>query len=992
VGGEDGVLFVTAALFSAACGRVYHYTHSQGRAFLVGRLSERGIPQGCARRCLALSHSFLELSSWLPIAEEDANNWSILNFGDGSQEDCVTKSLLRGNQEGDVLAGALRLCRTARIFESQGARSRALLRSLFVVPEPLSATDGNTPETILSPISAHLPDAAATHEFTPTEGPRTGPHSSSTPVSSPTTLLKWGSAHFTTQTPPVSPGWGSGSGFLRGPMASATSGKDGKDGSGKEKAKTIPASKSITNLNTALALWTRTKGMCCWLLTNDLQPCRSAGSLQEHRLQHQSSSFSDSSESVTGECIGSRVVLMVRSATERRDAPFCLGSVSLLGNFLACPRCCRKLRAWQGTIIEALADVSKVFAGNSDVCRFTARALYYYFRSLEHLAQADLVRVEGASQGKGKKGRYTWAGNEIFCTQTRMRRRDTDPLINLTELERVERVASTLFSGGSEHEGVTAHLGLSPPSSGSAGRDGSFSSLKGGECIHPPPHSNDAAYTLKGEDIARSLADASASGDRAGMVALFEMIKTSDGCQLAWVSNALRTVFSVLVKCPAAGHPKAWAQTALEDRRPSLLLKLVNHLSPLVCANALQSLAYLSHCLHEQRVTGATRAIYLSGVMYSVVQTGLRGLMCVTAPAAHVVEVLSADPANVENMLEASNPTFSFITYLTSLGAKPLGCSSTISSYANPVTFKYVGVWQYPRYWQYPNTESVSNQNAGKRLCWTLPSLGHDDLLSILKQVVAAIRGQRETEGYFALSEGPRSAGSETFELSCTVGSTAFHETYPRGDFSGREVIPVQVEDKEGKIEGCVTQVAHRGQLAIYHISGITEEEKAVEEETLQDLAELAWGERGAAIYQTSQQLDLIPWEKDEVLLDKARNLGLLTLVNMGHACKSEAMVKKFVTIGGLDLLLSLVTKRRPPLDNTGLSCVGHALYEFVTAVSQVVVAERCCVLNESQFDEMRAVVKMLLRSTDDRIQSDAGPDSQKYSVSWLYIVNTLGH
>jgi len=473
------------------------------------------------------------------------------------------------------------------------------------------------------------------------------------------------------------------------------------------------------------------------------------------------------------------------------------------------------------------------------------------------------------------------------------------------------------------------------------------------------------------------------------MVALFELIKTSDGCQLAWVSTALRTVFSMLAKCQTAGHPKTWAQAALEDRRPSLLLKLVNHFSPLVCANALQSFAYLSQCLHEQQVTGATRAIYLSGVMYSVVQIGQRGLMCVTAPAAHVVEVLSSDPANVENMLEASNPTFSFITYLTSLGAKPFRCnsvstsSSSFASYA-AVTFEYVGVWQYPRYWQYdPNAESVRNEKAGTRLCWTLPSLGHDELLAVMKQVIAAISGQGETEGYFALSEGPGGAKSGTYELTCTVGSTAFHETYPRGDFSGREVPPVKIEDTEEKIEGCVTQVAHRGQLAVYHIRGITpEKEDTVEEETLRDLPELAWGVRGAAIYQASQQLDVIPWEKDEVLLDKARNLGLLTLVKMGQACKSEAMVKKFVTIGGLDLLVSLVTKRRPPLDNTGLSCVGHALREFVTAVNHVVVAERCCVLKESQFDQVRAVVKMLLRSTDERIQSDAGPDSQKYSVS----------
>ena len=50
--------------------------------------------------------------------------------------------------------------------------------------------------------------------------------------------------------------------------------------------------------------------------------------------------------------------------------------------------------------------------------------------------------------------------------------------------------------------------------------------------------------------------------------------------------------------------------------------------------------------------------------------------------AAHVVANLSFDPANIENMLEASNPSFKFITYLANLSQKPA-----------QISFEYVGLW-----------------------------------------------------------------------------------------------------------------------------------------------------------------------------------------------------------------------------------------------------------------------------------------------------------
>lgn len=154
-------------------------------------------------------------------------------------------------------------------------------------------------------------------------------------------------------------------------------------------------------------------------------------------------------------------------------------------------------------------------------------------------------------------------------------------------------------------------------------------------------------------------------------------------------------------------------EAALADRRLTLLLKLVNHPSPLVNADAMQCLALITSLPSIQ----GKRAVYLSGVMYSVVSQGMKGLPCVTVQAGHVMANLATCPANIENMLEASNPSFKFIKYLTHLGLTP-----------HNITFEFVGLWRDA----FDRTFQLGRCRLG--------AISHSAILQKLTEVVCAIR------------------------------------------------------------------------------------------------------------------------------------------------------------------------------------------------------------------------------------------------------------
>lgn len=180
-----------------------------------------------------------------------------------------------------------------------------------------------------------------------------------------------------------------------------------------------------------------------------------------------------------------------------------------------------------------------------------------------------------------------------------------------------------------------------------------------------------------------------------GVAMLFELCKSKDACVLAWVAKGFKNLLK-FVSC----HP-LWSKTVLtelnQDRRPALLLSLLNHPSPLVTADAMEGLAYLSGLDSTVSKTSAgksgpgqqmsaersggqqmsavqqtRRILYLSGCMYLVISLGLRGLPCVTMCAAAVAANLSKDIKTLENMMEYDGKAscFAFLRFLVTQGGQ----------------------------------------------------------------------------------------------------------------------------------------------------------------------------------------------------------------------------------------------------------------------------------------------------------------------------------
>ena len=222
--------------------------------------------------------------------------------------------------------------------------------------------------------------------------------------------------------------------------------------------------------------------------------------------------------------------------------------MSLIGNLLACPACHTCFHHTIRELTELLHAVPMEFAGNTLLGRMTARALYYYYERADAQASAEALHANSPLSRRPTRLHH-WSGKEIAIASKCLRREPAD-----------------------------SHLGH---------RHAHAQEVFGAE----------ANAGSKASSLKSSAMDAQA--DLAGMMALFELAKTSDACQLAWVARGLRACYALIVHARDDAL-KPWAEAALAERRPLLLLRLANHVSPLVCANAMQvstSLSTLYACL-----------------------------------------------------------------------------------------------------------------------------------------------------------------------------------------------------------------------------------------------------------------------------------------------------------------------------------------------------------------------------------------------------------
>jgi len=187
----------------------------------------------------------------------------------------------------------------------------------------------------------------------------------------------------------------------------------------------MPASKSITNITTALALWTRTKGVCCWLLAGQ-------DTAESDASNSYTSSTSDTSKSselgaTSAACFLEKARDILKSAVERRDALLCASAVALVGNLLACRGCwCLIQQHLQADLVHELVAVPGVFPHNAMVGRMVARALHYYF---EHGEVEEAVNFASARAAR-RAGSRKWQMDEIIKSETALRRKRRAPLVN----------------------------------------------------------------------------------------------------------------------------------------------------------------------------------------------------------------------------------------------------------------------------------------------------------------------------------------------------------------------------------------------------------------------------------------------------------------------------------------------------------------------------------------------------------------------------------
>ena len=338
-----------------------------------------------------------------------------------------------------------------------------------------------------------------------------------------------------------------------------------------------------------------------------------------------------------------------------------------------------------------------------------------------------------------------------------------------------------------------------------------------------------------------------------------------------------------------------------------------------------------------------------------------------TVVVALVVVHLWQDESNVDNMLEESNPTFSFIAYLITLGEDSL---------ASPhASFEFVG--HYEDSVDYGGSEGRGEAAATTRL----DGMTHEALLAQLVGLVAGMRMHGISDAYFALH------GNDEFSstLDSSMHYAGLADLGEQGTVAGGSEISVPIvigaEGSKFGIKGTIAQVGGKGLKAVYRIrsEGIAPDGNGAREGTKNGL--MAWGPEGAAIYLTARELDVMPWEKDDILLEQSRHLGLLALVNLAKHATGEAAHRRLVKAGTVELLVSLML-RQPPLDVQRLSCVAHALFAITKVANRLLSRGYTCALARPQLDAIRSAIRMLLAiDTQNRQQrtrwkgSRAAPD-----------------
>ena len=764
-----------------------------------------------------------------------------------------------------------------------------------------------------------------------------------------------------TQPPVVSSGFGFGNLMGQGSSASAA----GSSVASPAAPPPVSVCEATTSTVQGLAVWSKTEGVCCWLLAQDDDSAADVLSSATSDVQSSATSPSGGSQRFLGDdsapIFSRRCLQVLQSALDRRDGILARATVILIGNFLACGGCREKLWPRYDDVGRLLVAARNTFPTDVALGRMLARAFNYLFEQRAMLA--DKGDVDNAA------GKRASTSGRLLRKQpsASSARRSTSPSRQSRALAR-----SGTGSAGADKMAAAVHSAretvekeensLSDPSS-------SASTSPGREPSQLSPSLRSRPERTRSEKLSSDLdmpqtpqtpqtpsLGSGVTGEKHGggawneveaVVALFELCKANDVALLAWAACALRSCFSIMCDENAEGRYRNWVEAALADRRPALLLKLVNHPSPLVNADAMQCLALIT----SLPSISVKRSVYLSGVMYSVVSQGMRALPCVTVQAAHVMANLASCPANMENMLEASNPSFKFIRYLTHLGLTP-----------RHITFEFVGLWR----------DETFDRTFELGRC-RLGDISLDAVLQKLTEVVHAIREAGASEGFFALQDFD--------EFFYSIGPDCNFKRHGKVEDPGRDVPHVSIQDEETTILGTVAVVGYAWQNAVYHIKGITPEVPPPATKVNMN-PELAWGPRSAAVYEIAHELDVVPWKEDEVLLRDARNLGIRTLTNMAQCCGSGGVLSALIQVGAYDILLKLCSFEPPLADNT-LVWVAHAISELAKSMAKLVIRGQERPVSNESLESLRTAVKRLLASSDDQIQSSA--------ASCLVFLNQIG-
>ena len=250
-----------------------------------------GITLADARRTLFLSGDRLnEVALWMQITEQQTG-WS-------------------AEEEQEVYTVAGQMWKAAQVFISLGARARRVLSCLLQLPHTETTSRAVSRESsrdVLPPTSPSLSPCW-----------RVGAGSSSNAVASPGALMGtgcFGGITSPSSAAPASPtisgggaGWGGFGSRLSSPMSAAVS-----------LAPSLPISAAVVSTAQALALWTRTDGVCCWLLTPD-KACNEGPRF-----------LSEEVDLEADRSMARRSLLLLKCSVERRHAGLARAAASLVG-------------------------------------------------------------------------------------------------------------------------------------------------------------------------------------------------------------------------------------------------------------------------------------------------------------------------------------------------------------------------------------------------------------------------------------------------------------------------------------------------------------------------------------------------------------------------------------------------------------------------------------------------------------------------------------